>query len=176
MEGDDLSTCIRMRSGSLSSTGRTVPSWHPRLDCARQPFNRSIRWYQRRWLAKTTAACGGRLPMTVSLDRPTRCLLCGDPRIEIDVDGRFVTTSCLACYAVFRIEFNPLDEPTLRGRIERIDDRDEGRGGLAAATGLRPRPALPGGDRRQATARRSGSSARSLPDGSCGTGERRSSV
>ena len=81
--------------------------------------------------------------MTMPADRPTRCLLCGNPDIETDVDGRFVMTRCLACRAVFVIEFNPLDEPTLRGRIERIDNREAGGSGIIAATGRWQRPALP---------------------------------
>jgi hypothetical protein len=51
-----------------------------------------------------------------------RCLLCGDAGIDAKVDGRVVTTSCRACHAVLIIEFDPPDEPTLRARIERIDD------------------------------------------------------
>jgi hypothetical protein len=56
-------------------------------------------------------------PITV-----TRCVLCGDPGIDVDVHGRFVTTSCPACLAVFAIEFDPPDQPGLRARIERIDE------------------------------------------------------
>jgi hypothetical protein len=52
----------------------------------------------------------------------TRCLLCGHTAIDADVNGRFVTTSCSACLAVFVIEFDPPDQPELRARIERIDD------------------------------------------------------
>jgi len=51
-----------------------------------------------------------------------RCLLCQHVEIEIDVAGRFVTTTCHACSAVLRIEFNPPDDPFLKARIERIDD------------------------------------------------------
>jgi hypothetical protein len=51
-----------------------------------------------------------------------RCLVCGDAAIDAKIDGRVVTTSCRACSAVLIIEFDPPDEPTLRGRIERIDD------------------------------------------------------
>jgi hypothetical protein len=60
-----------------------------------------------------------------------RCLLCGDTAITAKVDGRFVTTSCPACYAVLIIEFDPPDDPTLRARIERIDDEDLGGTNLA---------------------------------------------
>lgn len=51
-----------------------------------------------------------------------RCLLCGDTAIDSKWNGRFVTTSCRACHAVLNVEFDPPDEPTLRARIERIDD------------------------------------------------------
>jgi hypothetical protein len=51
-----------------------------------------------------------------------RCLVCGNAAIQAKVDGRVVTTSCLGCSAVLIIEFDPPDEPTLRARIERIDD------------------------------------------------------
>ena len=54
--------------------------------------------------------------------RVRRCLLCGDAAIDTRIDGRFVTTACLACNACLIIEFDPPDEPTLRARIERIDD------------------------------------------------------
>jgi hypothetical protein len=54
------------------------------------------------------------------------CLLCGDLNIVTDVDGRFVTSSCLACRAVLIIEFDPPDAPTLRARIERIDEATDG--------------------------------------------------
>ena len=54
--------------------------------------------------------------------RVRRCLLCGDAAIDAKVNGRFVTTSCPACHAVLIIEFDPPDEPSLRARIERIDD------------------------------------------------------
>jgi hypothetical protein len=54
--------------------------------------------------------------------RVRRCVLCGDAAIDAKVNGRFVTTSCPTCHAVLIIEFNPPDEPSLRARIERIDD------------------------------------------------------
>ena len=53
-------------------------------------------------------------------DSVKRCLLCGHTPIDASVDGRFVTTSCPACGAVFAIEFNPPEQPELRARIERI--------------------------------------------------------
>ena len=51
-----------------------------------------------------------------------RCLLCGNMATDATIDGRFVTTSCSACHAVLIIEFDPPDQPTLRARIERIDE------------------------------------------------------
>jgi hypothetical protein len=53
-----------------------------------------------------------------------RCVLCGDPDIEMRVSGRFVTTACRACLAILKIEFNPPDEPHLRARIEQVDELD----------------------------------------------------
>jgi hypothetical protein len=54
----------------------------------------------------------------------SRCLLCGYPAVDAEVDGRFVTTSCPACLAVLAIEFDPPDQPELRARIERIIDSE----------------------------------------------------
>jgi hypothetical protein len=58
--------------------------------------------------------------------RIKRCLLCGDRDIVANVDDRFVTSSCVACRAVLIIEFDPPDAPTLRARIERIDEATNG--------------------------------------------------
>jgi hypothetical protein len=55
-----------------------------------------------------------------------RCLLCGDSNIDAQVDGRFATSSCFACRAVLIIEFDPRDAPTIRARIERIDEPTDG--------------------------------------------------
>jgi hypothetical protein len=63
--------------------------------------------------------------------RVRRCLLCGDTAVAAKEDGRFVTTVCAACDAVLIIEFDPPDEPTLRARIERIDEHDLGGTNLA---------------------------------------------
>lgn len=54
-----------------------------------------------------------------------RCLLCGG-LVDCHSEARCVTTSCLECGAVLRIEFNPPDDPTLTARIERLDDVDDG--------------------------------------------------
>jgi hypothetical protein len=59
--------------------------------------------------------------------RVRRCLLCQNVDIEIDVDGRFVTTTCHACSAVLQIEFDPPDDPSLTARIERIDEAGHAR-------------------------------------------------
>jgi len=67
-----------------------------------------------------------------------RCLLCGDPNILAKVDGRVVTTSCVACRAVLMIEFDPPDAPTLRARIERIDEPTDG-GAIASDPDTRTR-------------------------------------
>jgi len=58
--------------------------------------------------------------------RVRRCLLCGDAAIDAHVNGRLVTTACPACHVVLTVEFDPPDEPTLRARIERIDDATDG--------------------------------------------------
>jgi rubrerythrin len=57
--------------------------------------------------------------------RVSRCLLCGYTAIDAHVDGRFVTTSCPSCLAVLAIEFDPVDQPGLRARIERIIEPEE---------------------------------------------------
>ena len=56
--------------------------------------------------------------------RVNRCVLCGDPAITAEVDGRFVTTWCSACHGEVIIEFDPPDAPQLHARIERIDVGD----------------------------------------------------
>jgi hypothetical protein len=65
------------------------------------------------------------------LYKVNRCVLCGETAPDTNTDGRFVTTSCPTCLAVFTIEFDPPDHPELRARIERLDDTDEGRMALA---------------------------------------------
>jgi hypothetical protein len=62
--------------------------------------------------------------LTSTAARPRRCLLCQNVDLEIDVDGRFVTTTCHACSAVLQIEFDPSDEPSLKARIERLDEAE----------------------------------------------------
>ena len=57
--------------------------------------------------------------------RVNRCLLCGQTAIDGKTHGRFVTTSCPACLAVLKIEFDPPDQPELRARIERLDNADD---------------------------------------------------
>jgi hypothetical protein len=48
-----------------------------------------------------------------------RCLLCRSRRIRAVAErDRFVTASCSDCGAVVRVEFDPPDDPSLRGRIE----------------------------------------------------------
>lgn len=56
-----------------------------------------------------------------------RCLLCQHMPIDATREDRVVTTSCPACYATLRIEFDPPDQPELRARIERIDEPAETR-------------------------------------------------
>jgi len=51
-----------------------------------------------------------------------RCLLCSSESIDVNVDGRFVTTGCRSCGARLAIELAPPDAPTLRARIDRLDD------------------------------------------------------
>jgi len=61
----------------------------------------------------------------MNASRVQRCLLCGDTGIDAEADGRFVTTTCRVCAAALMIEFDPPDQPTLRARIERIDEPDD---------------------------------------------------
>jgi len=61
------------------------------------------------------------------LHKVNRCVLCGETAIDRNANGRFVTTSCPTCLAVFTIEFDPPDQPEIRARIERLDDTDEER-------------------------------------------------
>ena len=58
-----------------------------------------------------------------------RCVLCGAAEIGVSEDGRVVTVTCLACDAVFEIEYDPPDQPDLRGRIEILQ---RGRGAIRA--------------------------------------------
>jgi hypothetical protein len=75
---------------------------------------------------QATADCRTRYDPPMNAYSVKRCLLCGDPNILAKIDGRIVTTSCVACHAVLIIEFDPPDAPTLRARIERIDDSTDG--------------------------------------------------
>jgi len=47
-----------------------------------------------------------------------RCVLCCSSQVAVARDGRLMTMACQACGAVVRVEFDPPDEPTVRGRIE----------------------------------------------------------
>jgi hypothetical protein len=58
----------------------------------------------------------------------SRCLLCRHAAIDAVTTGRTVTTSCPACHAVLKIEFDPPDQPELRARIVRIDQSEGGEG------------------------------------------------
>jgi hypothetical protein len=53
----------------------------------------------------------------------SRCLICGHAEIDRVVNGRFVKTECRVCRATLVIEFDPPDQPGLRARIERINQR-----------------------------------------------------
>jgi hypothetical protein len=53
-----------------------------------------------------------------------RCILCGATHINATAEGRIVTVQCHACDAMFKVEYDPPDSPTLRGRIEVISRRD----------------------------------------------------
>jgi hypothetical protein len=55
---------------------------------------------------------------------PSRCLLCQHSPVDFTTDDRTVTVSCPSCRAVLSIEYDPPDQPELRARIERLDDRD----------------------------------------------------
>jgi hypothetical protein len=47
------------------------------------------------------------------------CMLCRSTNISTTVEQqRLVTTACGGCGAVVRVEFDPPDDPSLRGRIE----------------------------------------------------------
>jgi len=52
-----------------------------------------------------------------------RCILCGATRINAKTEGRTVTVHCQACDAMFEVEYDPPDSPTVRGRIEIISRR-----------------------------------------------------
>jgi hypothetical protein len=52
-----------------------------------------------------------------------RCILCGAAHINATTEGRTVTVECQACDAVFEVEYDPPDSPTVRGRIEIISRR-----------------------------------------------------
>jgi hypothetical protein len=56
------------------------------------------------------------------------CVLCGSHEIESRWSTeRRVTTTCSACRSVVEIEFDPPDQPDIRGRIEVVfDPHDDG--------------------------------------------------
>jgi len=43
--------------------------------------------------------------------------------INATSEGRTVTVHCQACDAIFEVEYDPPDSPTVRGRIEIISRR-----------------------------------------------------
>jgi len=56
-------------------------------------------------------------------DEVKSCLLCRSADLATSNEGeRVVTASCRSCGAVVRVEFDPPDDPTLRGRIEVLAD------------------------------------------------------
>jgi hypothetical protein len=47
------------------------------------------------------------------------CVLCRSHHITTETErDRFVTATCRACGAIVRVEFDPPDDPDVRGRIE----------------------------------------------------------
>jgi hypothetical protein len=58
-----------------------------------------------------------------------RCVLCGSDRITTETEReRVITSTCRACGGVVRVEFDPPEDPALRGRIEvLLDPRKKGR-------------------------------------------------
>jgi len=63
-------------------------------------------------------------PAPLAVYTVRRCILCGDKHISATNEGRMVTVQCLACDAIFAVEYDPPDSPTVRGRIEIISRRD----------------------------------------------------
>ncbi len=58
-----------------------------------------------------------------------RCILCRSEAIATQVEqGRIVTAACHSCGATFRVEFDPPDEPKLRGRIDVLIDPHDANG------------------------------------------------
>jgi hypothetical protein len=60
-----------------------------------------------------------------------RCILCRSADIHAETTGdRIVIATCRTCGAMVRVEFDPPDQPGLRGRIELLveprADRDPG--------------------------------------------------
>jgi hypothetical protein len=52
-----------------------------------------------------------------------RCILCRSEAVTTQVEQeRIVTAACHSCGATFRVEFDPPDEPHLRGRIDVLSD------------------------------------------------------
>jgi len=51
------------------------------------------------------------------------CVICGSHAIESRwISARRVTTTCRVCGRIIRTEFDPPDEPDIRGRIEVVFD------------------------------------------------------
>jgi hypothetical protein len=55
--------------------------------------------------------------------------MCGDPNISVHWESeRVATAACRACGRVIRIEFDPPDEPTVKGRIDIVFDPQDASG------------------------------------------------
>ncbi len=59
-----------------------------------------------------------------------RCILCRSEAITMHVEqGRIATAACHSCGATVRVEFDPPDEPGLRGRIDVLIEPHQGTNG-----------------------------------------------
>ena len=68
-----------------------------------------------------------------------RCMLCGSDNITVEnIGDRVRTSDCGVCGAVVCVEFDPVDDPSLRGRIEvLVEPRTKPDGARKSPTGPR---------------------------------------
>jgi hypothetical protein len=50
----------------------------------------------------------------------TYCAFCNTDRVSTKKRGRILAVACKVCLAIYRIEFAPPDDPTIKARISSV--------------------------------------------------------